>query len=345
MKQKRSLMSAAFYKRPRPASAVLNVDELTIPEPAFGEVRVHVLTSGINPADVKRRNGEAGRPLGFPIIIPHSDGAGIIEAVGAGVKRSREGEAVWLWNTQWRRPFGTAAEFAVVPSIQAVRLPQGVAFDLGASLGVPALTPHRCVSALGDIRDRPILISGASGAVGQLAVQFAKARGAVVTATVGAAPGVPAALACADHCLEYRAAGFLEAAERAAGAGRYHAIIDVDAAANARTYTRLLARHGTVVVYGSGSNMTPSINVLELRLHGVTMKFVSGSEQTSADRDAAIDEISNMVADGALTMNIEDRFELKDIVPAHERVEAGRLAGKVLLQIRQAVGSGGKEFD
>lgn len=177
-------MLSAFYTRQGDARDVLRVDELNLPTPARGEVRVKVFASGINPADVKRRAGAIARPMVFPIVIPHSDGAGVIDAVGAGVSPAREGERVWLWNAQWCRAFGTAAEFVALPSAHAVPLPPSASFEVGAALGVPGMTAHRCISVLNDLRNRSVLVFGASGAVGRLCVQFAKSRGAMVAGVV-----------------------------------------------------------------------------------------------------------------------------------------------------------------
>lgn len=327
-------MLAAFYSKTGPAREVFSIAEVNMPHPGHGEVRVRVHTSGINPADVKRRAGENGRPLLFPIVIPHSDGAGVIEAVGPGVQRSREGEVVWLWNTQWQRPFGTAAQFAIVPSPQAVVLPSNVNFELGSALGVPALTAHRCIATLGNIRDHHIMIHGGAGVIGQFAIQIAKARGAIVCATVSDKERARfAKSAGADHVLNYRTDSFLDEATSLTGASGFDHILDVDMGANGGSYTRLLRKYGSVVIFGSASNMRPHIDVLPLQLHGVSLHFVSGSEQRPEDRVVAIEEVTNLLQEGHLSMRIEARYGLQDVAAAHERVEAGRLTGKVLLDL------------
>jgi NADPH:quinone reductase len=258
----------------------------------------------------------------------------VIEAVGPGVPRSREGEAVWLWNTQWQRPFGTAAHFAVVPSTQAVALPSNVNFELGSALGVPALTAHRCVAALGTIRDRHILIHGGAGVIGQFAIQIAKARGAVVCATVSDRERARFAMSAgADHVLNYRTDSFLDEATSVTGGHGFDHILDVDMGANGRSYTDLLRKHGSVVIFGSASNMRPQVDVLPLQLHGVTLHFVSGSEQRPDDRASAIEEVTHLLQEGRLSMKTEARYGLQDVAAAHERVEAGRLTGKVLLDL------------
>ena len=168
-------MRAAFYTEHGSAREVLEVGERPTPEPGPGEVRVRLRTSGVNPSDWKSRRGGGGRTLAAPLVIPHSDGAGDIDAVGAGVGSSRIGERVWIWNGQWKRPFGTAAQYIALPSAQAVALPENVDYESGACLGIPALTALQAVRLAQVQRESVVLVSGGAGAVGHYAVQFAKA--------------------------------------------------------------------------------------------------------------------------------------------------------------------------
>jgi len=169
-------MRAAVYSRTGPAREVLSLTDLLTPEPAAGEVRVRLAWSGVNPSDVKSRGGRW--PMVFPRIIPHSDGAGIIDAVGNGVSPERLGERVWTWNAQWGRSDGTAAEYVVLPSAQAVALPPAVDLEAGACLGIPALTAYHAVTMDGGVAGKSVLVAGGAGGVGHYAVQIAKARGA-----------------------------------------------------------------------------------------------------------------------------------------------------------------------
>lgn len=155
-------MRAAYYEANGAARDVLVVGDMDRPEPAAGEVRVRLATSGVNPSDVKSRAG-SNRKMAYPRVVPHSDGAGTIEAVGAGVDPGRIGERVWIWNGQWRRPFGTAAEFIALPAIQAAHLPDGTSFEAGACLGIPALTARHAVSIDGPVAGQSILVSGGAG--------------------------------------------------------------------------------------------------------------------------------------------------------------------------------------
>ena len=198
-------MRAITYTRFGPASEVLTLQDLPTPSPNAGEVLVRLAVSGVNPSDVKARAG--GRPgvtePPFPTIVPHSDGAGVIEAVGEGVDSSRVGERVWIWNGQWQRAFGTAAEYIALPSGQAVTLPEKTSFHEGAVLGIPGLTATHAVLGGGSVAGQTVLISGGAGTVGRLAVQVAKASGAHVLATARGDDGIQAARSAgADHVFD-----------------------------------------------------------------------------------------------------------------------------------------------
>src|SRR5205807_6167566 len=177
-------MRAAWYERPGPAAEVLQVGEMAEPEPSPGEVRVRVALSGVNPGDTKKRGDWTGSGIPFPRIVPHSDGAGVIDAVGDGVDASRVGQRVWVYGAQSYRPFGTAAELTVVPTEQAVELPDNVSDEVGACLGIPGITAHRAVFADGPVASKTVLVHGVLGGVGSLAAQLARWRGATVIGTV-----------------------------------------------------------------------------------------------------------------------------------------------------------------
>src|SRR3954471_22079987 len=177
-------MRAAWYETQGAARDVLVVGEMPDPEPGPAEVRIRVAASGINPGDVKKRQDTFGYGMPYPRVIPHSDGAGTIDRVGDGVPASRVGERVWCYGAQTYRPFGTAAEYVVVPSEQAVPLPDRISFEQGACLGIPGITAHRAVHAAGSVNGRVVLVQGGAGAVGQCAVALARRAGALVIATV-----------------------------------------------------------------------------------------------------------------------------------------------------------------
>ena len=172
-------MRAAFYERNGAARDVLSVADVDTPVPGPGEVRIRLKTSGVNPSDVKAREGRT-RKIAYPRVIPHSDGAGVIDAVGDGVPGSRKGERVWVWNAQWKRPFGTCAEYVVLPAQYAVPMPAHISDEAGACLGIPAMTAFNAVEVAGVASGMNVLVTGGAGGVGHYAIQFAKARGATV---------------------------------------------------------------------------------------------------------------------------------------------------------------------
>src|SRR4051795_416130 len=177
-------MLAAWYERPGPAAEVLEVGEMRDPEPGAGEVRVRVAVSGINPGDTKKRSAWVGGGMPYPRVIPHSDGAGVIDAVGDGVDAGRVGERVWVYGAQSYRPFGTAAQLTVVPADRAVALPSDVSDEMGACLGIPGMTAHRAVFGDGPVEGTTVLVHGVLGGVGSIAAQLAAWRGATVIGTV-----------------------------------------------------------------------------------------------------------------------------------------------------------------
>jgi len=228
-------MQAAFYEATGPAREVLHVGQIELPEPGPGGVRVRVVCSGVNPSDVKSRAGLRTKALPFPRIVPHSDGAGVVDAVGAGVQSPRVGERVWIWNAAWKRAWGTAAEYVVLPAAQAVHLPEAAGFDAGACLGIPALTAYHAAAVDGGVAGKSVLVAGGAGAVGHYAIQCARLLGArQVIATVSSDAKAKLALqAGADLAVDYKspeAAARIREATRGAGVDR---IIEVDIAANA----------------------------------------------------------------------------------------------------------------
>src|SRR3954453_843646 len=192
-------MKAAWYETQGAARTVLVVGEMPDPVPGPAQVRIRVAASGINPGDVKKRQDAFGYGMPYPRVIPHSDGAGTIDRVGDGVPASRVGERVWCYGAQSYRPFGTAAEYVVVPAAQAVPLPDGVPFEQGACLGIPGVTAHRCVHAAGPVAGRVVLVQGGAGAVGICAVQLARRAGARVIATVRSSADEAVALRAGAH--------------------------------------------------------------------------------------------------------------------------------------------------
>src|SRR5262245_29190060 len=229
-------MRAAYYETNGRARDVLRVEEVETPKPGRGEVRVRLAASGVNPSDVKSRAGVT-RKIAFPRVIPHSDGAGEIETVGEGVPARRIGERVWTWNAQWKRPFGTCAEYVVLPAAMAVPLPAHIGFDAGACLGIPAMTAYHAVAVAGAAKGSTVLVTGGAGGVGHYAIQFAKALGAVVLTTVSSeAKARLARAAGADQVIDYRRENVGERVMALTGKAGVDAVVEMDLAANARLY-------------------------------------------------------------------------------------------------------------
>jgi NADPH2:quinone reductase len=327
-------MRAAFYERTGPAREVLQVAELATPEPGPGEVRVRLATSGVNPSDVKSRAGLRAKELPFPRIVPHSDGAGAIDRVGEGVPTARIGERVWVWNAAWKRAFGTAAQYVVLPAGQAVTLPPGVPFDAGACLGIPALTALHAVRMDGGVGGRSVLVTGGAGAVGHYAVQMAKLSGArrVIATVSSEAKAMLALQAGADQVLDYRQEDVAARVLAATGGQGVDRVIEVDLAANVNTSLTSVRPEGDIVVYGSGK---PEIAVpfFPSIVKNVRLRFFIVYNLTAADRAAAVEQLTAWLRDGGLQHNVAVRLPLDSIAEAHELVESGRVIGNVVLQI------------
>jgi NADPH:quinone reductase len=327
-------MLAAFYSRTGPARDVLNVGELETPSAGPGEVRVRLACSGVNPSDVKSRGGVRSRELPFPRIVPHSDGSGVIDAVGAGVPPQRVGERVWVWNAAWGRPMGTAAQYVVLPAAQAVPLPPETGFDAGACLGIPALTAWHAVHCNGGVDGRTVLVAGGAGAVGHYAVQFAKLAGArQVIATVSSnEKAALARSAGADATINYRADDVVQRCmELTAGAG-VDRIVELDLAANLKIDLAAVRQDGEITVYGSGA---PEIAVpfFPSILKNVRFQFFIVYNLSEADRGRAVSGVTALLAAGRLQHNIAQRLPLSRIAEAHELVESGRSTGNVVIDV------------
>jgi NADPH:quinone reductase len=320
-------MRAALYTRTGPAAEVLHVEEVDRPAPGPAEVLVRVRASGINPTDCKIRAGLTPRPIdGFQ--VPHHDGAGIIEAVGAGVDPGRVGERVWLWLAAAGRRWGTAAEWTVVPDRQAVPLPDGASFDLGASLGVPAITAHYCLFCDGPVNGQTVLVAGGAGAVGHYAIELAKRAGArVITTVSGPEKAALAEKAGADLVVNYRSA---DAAQQIrAFAPAVDRVVEVALGANL-ALDLALARLATTVVTYAAEAADPVLPVRACMTANVTFRFVLlyGVPPTALDRAAA--DITAALAAGDLTGLPVHKFPVDAIAAAHEAAEAGAV-GKVIV--------------
>ncbi|MET7720296.1 NADPH:quinone reductase [Streptomyces mirabilis] len=324
-------MLASWYDEQGPAAAVLGVGELPDPEPGPGEVRVRVTVSGVNPGDTKKRRGWLGSSMPYPRVIPHSDAAGVVDAVGDGVDARRVGQRVWVYGAQSYRPFGTAAQYTVVPEDLAVPLPDHLGDELGASLGIPGITAHRTVFGDGPVDGRTVLVHGVLGGVGSLAARLARWGGATVLATVRRGDDLDRVdPAVVSHAVA------LDSADPAAAIRTYaprgvDRIIEVALSDNADLDTAVAATDAVIAAYASRADRT-EIPFWPMLFNNVTLRLLGSDDFPAEARRQAARDLTAAAAVGALTVDVGDRYPLEDIAKAHDRVDAGG-RGRVLVTI------------
>lgn len=329
-------MDAAWYEQQGSAEDVLRVGKMEVPSPGPVEVLVRVYTSGINPSDTKRRSAYRGQPMGFARIIPHSDGAGIIEAVGSAVSASRVGERVWLWNAQFGRPFGTAAEYVVLPAAQAVPLPERADFATGACLGIPALTAHRALFADGPIHNQTVLIAGGAGAVGHAAIQLAKWGGATVITTVSSdEKGAIACAAGADVVLQYPREDVAARVNEITQGKGVDRIVEVAFGPNLQLDARIIKPNGVIATYDSETEGYPPLPFFELMIRNITLRLILVYTMPDSAREQAITDIQTTLEAGVLRPLIGARFPLQKIIQAHQAIERRQYVGHVILDLAE----------
>lgn len=332
-----SSMRAICYDRTGAAADVLELRDLPRPDPGEGEVLVRVAVSGVNPSDAKTRAGARGA-MPHPLVIPHSDGAGRIEAVGDGVDPARVGERVWLWNGAWGRPFGTCAEFVALPAEQAVPLPAAASYADGACLGIPAQTAHRCLLADGPVEGLDVLVTGGAGTVGGYAVQMAKRAGARVVATVSTHEKADHARAMgADAVVNYREGDTAAAIMDATAGGGVDRIVEVEFGGNLDVTRAVLKDNGIVASYGSMKVPEPVLAFYPMMFAGQTLRTVLVYKLPKAARRTAIDDITGWLSAGALAHPVAARVPLIETARAHELVESGARIGAVLVDVAEGV--------
>lgn len=325
-------MKAVWYERFGPAGEVLHLGEMQDPVAGPGEVLVRLHASGVNPSDVKLRAGaRAGAVMAYPRIVPHSDGAGVIEAVGEGVDRARIGERVWIWNAGWQRAMGTAAEYVALPAEQAVRLPDGVSFAEGACFGIPAMTAWYAVMGDGPVAGQTLLVTGGAGTVGRYAVQMARAAGARVIATVSS--DAKGAHSTAEEWVNYRDTDVAEAVMDLTGGVGVDRIIDVDFGANQATDLALVKPGGVIAAYASAADMVPRLDFYpfmfkNVRLHMLIVYLLAGEKRRAGER-----QLTDWLEAGVLSHAVVPGGGLYDCAAAHEMVAAGQKLGTVVLDI------------
>lgn len=323
-------MRAVYYDGFGPADQVLVVGELPDPVAGPGEVLVRVRATGVNPSDVKLRAGaRPGAVMAYPRVVPHSDGAGEVIAVGAGVDPARIGARVWLWNAGWQRAFGSAAELIALPSAQAVDLPDGTSFAEGACLGIPAITGWYSVFSDGPVAGKTVLVTGGAGAVGRYACQVAALGGARVITTVSSAQ--KAAHAGVAEWINYReqdVASAVMALTHGAGVDR---IVDVDFAANQELAVQVLKPGSVIASYASGSEMTPVLQFYPLMFRNITLRMLIVYLLDARAREAGNASLTKWLEDGALSHAPVVLDGLDRVAEAHDLVARGDKLGTLVV--------------
>ena len=323
-------MLAAWYEWPGPAAEVLEVGEMPDPDPGPGEVRVRLTMSGINPGDTKKRGDWVGSGMPYPRVIPHSDGAGVIDAVGDGVDAARTGERVWVYGAQSYRALGTAAQRTVVPAEQAVALPDGVGDQIGACLGIPGITAHRAVFGDGSVAGTTVLVHGVLGGVGSLAAQLAAWRGAAVIGTVRRGSD----LADVDGAVAHRIAldeGDPVAAIRRVAPDGVQRVVEVSFSDNADLDAAVAAPEAVIAAYAT-RDPRPAIDFWPMLFANLTIRLLGSDDFPPAARRQAARELTAAAQDGALRIPLDEPLPLVRIAEAHDRVDAGT-RNRVLLSI------------
>ncbi|MEV8636150.1 zinc-binding dehydrogenase [Streptosporangium sp. NPDC051023] len=329
-------MRAAWYERQGPAREVLRVGEMPTPEPGPGEVRVRIAVSGVHVGDLGKRQGWWGSTMAFPRVIPHGDGAGVIDAIGEGVDQARLGERVWVYLAQSYRPFGTAAEHTVVPAGHAVPLPEEIHFEQAAGLGIPGITAHRAIMGDGPVTGQTVVVTGAVGAVGRAAVAVARRGGATVIATVRRAAQVEEALAAgAHHAIDVSSGESGEVAKRIlafAPEGGVHRVAEVAFDANIKTDLEILAYGGVIATYATG-DANPAVPYWPLGFKNITICFLSNDDFPEEANQAAAADLTAALRAGDLRFPIAARLPLDRIAEAHETAERASAAGRVVVEL------------
>lgn len=328
-------MQSISYNRFGAAADVLTFQTFDTPAPTAGEVTVRMAFSGVNPSDTKSRAGTSGaaKPP-FEHVIPHSDGSGVIEAVGAGVDNGRIGTRVWIWNGQWQRAFGTASTHITLPSEQAVQLPDAVTLETGAILGIPGLTAAEAVFGGGDVKGKTLLISGGGGTVGYLAVQLAVWAGATVITTCSPRDMERVKATGAHTVLDYRSESLAADILAVNSGALVDRILEVEFGANVTMNAEVIGINGTIAAYGSQIEMTPTLPFRPLLFKAVTLDVILIYLLPLPDRLERIEVLHRALTEGALTCPIAQIYPLAECAAAHDAVSAGGREGAVLVDCR-----------
>lgn len=326
-------MRAGWYETCGPADEVIEVGEMAAPEPGPGEVLVRLHASGIDPSDYKRR-GNTKQKIEFPRVIPHSDGAGIVAGLGAGVTGFKPGDRVFVFNGQWQRPFGTAAEFIALPAFQVRPLPAALSFAEGACLGIPAMTGYHAVFKDGPVAGQTIYVPAATGRVGAYALQFAKWGGArVIASASGPEKTRIAAELGADVVLDRTQGDIAARVLAATGGAGVDRVIEVEFGGNMAVNERILAERATICSYASAAVPQALVTVSPRRARNMSMHFIFVYTISDAEKDAACAGIVRAIAEANIVHRIAGIIPLAELARAHREAEGQSGTGHMVVEI------------
>ena len=327
-------MKAAWFEKFGSADEVLQIGDQALPKPGPDQVLVRVRTSGVNPSDVKKRMGSFPNMLDESICIPHSDGAGDIVSVGVDVDESRIGQRVWLYQAQFARMFGSCAEYVAVDSNRAVLLPDMASYEVGACLGIPAMTAHRCVFSDGGVEGRTVLITGGAGRVGFYAIQWASHAGALVIASASNSEDAEVCRnAGANHIVNHRSDSMVEDILAITGESKVNRVIDVEFGANLSRVLEVIAVNGIIATYSSTQVIEPKIPFFQMMYLDLTLRLVIVYAMPEKAKIAAIEDISAALTEGWMTHRVTATYPLEEVAAAHVLIESGSTRGCVVVDL------------
>lgn len=327
-------MKAAWFEQFGSAADTLQLGEQPTPVAAPGEVLIKMKTTGVNPSDVKKRAGAFPNLLDGGLVIPHSDGAGVIEAVGKGVDANRIGERVFVYQAQFGRRFGSAAEYVALDSRRAPTLPDAASYEVGACIGIPMMTAHRCIFADGPVEGQTVVITGGAGRVGYYAIQWAKLGGATVIATASnyADQAVCKAVG-ADFVVNHRQQGWSEQVLACTNGEKVHRVVDVEFGANLAQVLEFIGVNGVIATYSSTQVKQPQLPFIQMMFLDLTLRMVIVYAMPEAAKEAAVRDTCERLTEGSLQHRIAHSLPFTDMVRSHELIEEGGFGGCVVVNV------------
>ncbi len=327
-------MRAFWFESFGSAEDSLKFGEMDKPSPRKGEVLVRLHTTGVNPSDVKKRAGSFPNLLDDGPVIPHSDGAGVIEAVGDGVDSSRIDERVWVYQAQYGRRFGTAAEYLAIEASRAVKLPESTSFEIGACLGIPVMTAHRCVFADGDVSQQTLLVTGGAGRVGYYAIQWAKQAGArVITTASNDTDAAICKAVGADAVINHRQANWGDVALSDNDGEKVDRVIDVEFGKNLPEILKMIKTSGTIATYSSTQVAEPQLPFLQMMYLNLTIRMVIVYAMPETAKRSAIIDITGKLEGQGFKHRIAHTLDFAEMVKAHQLIEQGGFGGCVVVRV------------